>query len=189
MNRHFETPHGLTVDVAGGLWVALYGGGAVHRYDSDGILDAVVELPTPKPTACTFGGAELSTLYVTTTQEGIRPGTDSLAGSVFSLEPGVRGPRGAHVCRLSGDRATLARGRARLERGGSPDLDGKERPARQNHAQAPMASRGGRSPGPRERGTRPTASGSSPPFAPGCWASFGTRDARRSPRQPAGASG
>ena len=91
MNRHFETPHGLTVDVAGGVWVALYGGGAVHRYDSDGILDAVVELPTPKPTACTFGGAELSTLYVTTTQEGIRPGTDSLAGSVFALEPGVRG--------------------------------------------------------------------------------------------------
>jgi sugar lactone lactonase YvrE len=84
------SPDGLTVDSEGGVWVALYGGGAVHRYVA-GELEAVVEVPTPKPTACTFGGPGLETLYVTTTQEGLPPGSDPLAGSLFALEPGVAG--------------------------------------------------------------------------------------------------
>jgi sugar lactone lactonase YvrE len=84
------SPDGLTVDDDGGVWVALYGGGAVHRY-LDGTLDAVVEVPTPKPTACTFGGPGLRTLYVTTTQEHLAPGSDPLAGSLFAVEPGVAG--------------------------------------------------------------------------------------------------
>ena len=84
-------PDGLTVDREGGVWVALYGGGAVHRYEPGGSLDAVVELPTPKPTACTFGGAGFATLYVTTTQEDVARETDRLAGSLFAVEPGVRG--------------------------------------------------------------------------------------------------
>jgi sugar lactone lactonase YvrE len=83
-------PDGLTVDADGGVWVALYGGGAVNRY-LEGTLDAVVEVPTPKPTACTFGGPGLSTLYVTTTQEDLPPGSDPLAGSLFAVEPGVAG--------------------------------------------------------------------------------------------------
>jgi sugar lactone lactonase YvrE len=85
------TPDGLTVDRDGGVWVALYGGGVVHRYSPAGSLDAVIEVPTPKPTACTFGGAGLETLYVTTTQEDLPPGADPLAGSLFAVEPGVRG--------------------------------------------------------------------------------------------------
>jgi sugar lactone lactonase YvrE len=83
-------PDGLTVDADGGVWVALYGGGAVHRYDG-GALDAVVDVPTPKPTACTFGGPGLTTLYVTTTRENLPPGSDPLAGALFALEPGVAG--------------------------------------------------------------------------------------------------
>jgi len=35
-------PDGLTLDDEGGVWVALYGGSRVHRYDESGQLDAVL---------------------------------------------------------------------------------------------------------------------------------------------------
>src|SRR4051812_24504794 len=47
-------PDGLTVDEEGGVWVALYGGGAVRRYPSDAVLDEVIEVPAKQVTACTF---------------------------------------------------------------------------------------------------------------------------------------
>jgi len=82
-------PDGLTVDAEGGVWVALFGGGAVHRYTPEGRLDAVVELPTPQVTACTLGGPDLGQLFVTTSAEG-RDG-DPVAGSLFRVDVGVRG--------------------------------------------------------------------------------------------------
>ncbi len=84
-------PDGLTVDEQGGVWVALAGGGAVRRYTPAGRLDEVVELPTPKVTACTFGGPALDELYVTTSREGLEPGSDAVAGSLFRARVGVRG--------------------------------------------------------------------------------------------------
>jgi sugar lactone lactonase YvrE len=71
------------------VWVAFYGGSAVRRYSPEGRLDAVVELPTPQVTACTFGGPELDELYITTSAQN-RVG-DPLAGSLFRVIPGVRG--------------------------------------------------------------------------------------------------
>jgi sugar lactone lactonase YvrE len=84
-------PDGLTVDAEGGVWVALYGGGAVHRYDPAGRLDAVVEVPTAQVTACTLGGPDLDQLFVTTSREGMADGDDPLAGALFRAEVGVRG--------------------------------------------------------------------------------------------------
>jgi sugar lactone lactonase YvrE len=84
-------PDGLTVDAEGGVWVALYGGSAVHRYTADGALDAVVELPTAQVTACTFGGPDLDLLYVTTSAEDLPPGSDPLAGALFAADVGVSG--------------------------------------------------------------------------------------------------
>jgi sugar lactone lactonase YvrE len=84
-------PDGLTVDADGGVWVALYGAGAVHRYGPDGALDAVVEVPTPRVTACTLGGPRLDELFVTTSREGLGPDDDPLAGSLFRVDAGVAG--------------------------------------------------------------------------------------------------
>jgi sugar lactone lactonase YvrE len=84
-------PDGLTVDAEGAVWVALYGGAAVHRYTSDGRLDEVVELPTPHVTACTLGGPDLDRLYVTTSAENLDREADPLAGSLFAVDVGVRG--------------------------------------------------------------------------------------------------
>ena len=59
----------MTVDVAGDLWVAIYGGGCVHRYTPDGHLPAVLAVPAAQSTCCAFGGPGLHQLYVTTATE------------------------------------------------------------------------------------------------------------------------
>jgi sugar lactone lactonase YvrE len=84
-------PDGLTVDSAGGVWVALYAGGAVRRYTPDGVLDGVVRVGVDRVTACTFGGAHLDRLFITTSREGLAPGEDPLAGSLFVADVGVTG--------------------------------------------------------------------------------------------------
>jgi sugar lactone lactonase YvrE len=89
-------PDGLVVDVEGGVWVALWGGGALRRYRADGTLDAIVTLPVTHPTKCAFGGPDLEDLYVTSAW--IALGDDDRraqpqAGGVFRLRPGVRGRR------------------------------------------------------------------------------------------------
>jgi len=84
-------PDGLTVDADGGIWTALSDGGAVRRYTADGELDAVIAVPTRKVTACTFGGAALDELFITTSREGLQPGDDPRAGALFRVVPGVRG--------------------------------------------------------------------------------------------------
>jgi sugar lactone lactonase YvrE len=89
--RDDENPDGLTVDAEGGVWVALFGSGAVHHYDGDGRLDGVVEVPTPQVTACTLGGPRLDQLFITTSRQGLRPDDDPLAGSLFQVDAGVRG--------------------------------------------------------------------------------------------------
>jgi sugar lactone lactonase YvrE len=86
-----KRPDGLTVDEEGGIWVALSNGGAVRRYTPDGVLDEMVEVPARKVTACTFGGPDLDQLFITTSREGLEPGADPLAGSLFRAAVGVRG--------------------------------------------------------------------------------------------------
>ena len=83
-------PDGLTVDAEGGVWVALWGGSAVHRYAPDGVLDTVVSVAARQVTSCAFGGADLATLYISTSAENLadpEPG----AGALFAVQPGVRG--------------------------------------------------------------------------------------------------
>jgi sugar lactone lactonase YvrE len=87
-------PDGLAVDAEGGVWIALFGGGALRRYDADGRLDAVIALPVTNPTCPTFGGSDLKTLYVTTARHRLAPeqlASEPLAGALLALEPGVRG--------------------------------------------------------------------------------------------------
>lgn len=87
-------PDGLAVDSAGGVWVALWGGGQVRRYAADGILSAVIPLPVRNVTSCCFGGASLSRLFITTarvemTERMLR--AEPLAGSVFVVDTAFRG--------------------------------------------------------------------------------------------------
>lgn len=86
---------GLCVDDDGCLWVGLWAGGAVHRYTPDGRLDTIVRVPATQVTSCAFGGADGSTLFITTARVGLaaeRLRREPLAGGLFVAEPGVTGP-------------------------------------------------------------------------------------------------
>jgi sugar lactone lactonase YvrE len=85
------SPDGMTIDSQGNLWVALWDGAAVHAYSPHGQLREVVELPTPRPSACTFGGTDLTTLFVTTSALNLDRSADPVAGSVFAATVGVSG--------------------------------------------------------------------------------------------------
>lgn len=85
-------PDGMAIDAEGGVWVALWDGSAVHRYDEAGRLTEVVDLPVRFVTACTFGGPDLRTLYITTSRDGWGDrAAEPEAGAVFAVDPGVRG--------------------------------------------------------------------------------------------------
>ncbi|MBR2527474.1 MAG: SMP-30/gluconolactonase/LRE family protein [Blautia sp.] len=85
-------PDGMTIDEEGKLWVALWGGSAVSRWDpSTGRLLEKVELPALRVSSCCFGGEDMDQLFVTTASQDTDLSQYPLAGNVFVLQPGVRG--------------------------------------------------------------------------------------------------
>jgi sugar lactone lactonase YvrE len=87
-------PDGMTVDTDGCLWVALYGGAAVHRYTPGGRLDATVTFPATNITCPVFGGAGFGLLYVTSARDGLderQLAAQPHAGAVFTADVGARG--------------------------------------------------------------------------------------------------
>jgi sugar lactone lactonase YvrE len=80
------SPDGLTVDAAGHLWVACWGGGAVRRFTPDGHLDEVIAVPARQVTACAVGGPRLDRLFITTSREGLSDAQAGEAGSIFVVD-------------------------------------------------------------------------------------------------------
>jgi len=92
-------PDGAAVDAEGCVWSARYEGSAVARVAPDGRIDRVLSVPATRVTACTFGGPDLRTLYVTTARQKLSAdelAAQPLAGAVFALRvatPGLPEPR------------------------------------------------------------------------------------------------
>ncbi|MGP9724257.1 SMP-30/gluconolactonase/LRE family protein [Corynebacterium sp. AOP40-9SA-29] len=84
-------PDGLCVDAEGNVWTAIYGGSRVECRDPSGRLIGQIDLPVTNITACTFGGADLDRLFITTTRENVPEGTQPTAGAVYVATPGVQG--------------------------------------------------------------------------------------------------
>ncbi len=84
-------PDGLTVDSENGVWVAVWGGSAVHRYDARGDLTEIIELPVSQVSAVAFAGPMLDELIITTSRKGLGDGAEKAAGAVFTARPGVAG--------------------------------------------------------------------------------------------------
>ena len=84
-------PDGMTVDAEGALWVAMWGGGAIRRYRSDGTLDQIVVVPAAQPTSVCFGGADERELFVTSAAVGLSDPEDA-DGALFMIRVVVGGP-------------------------------------------------------------------------------------------------
>jgi len=78
-------PDGSTVDADGYLWNCRYDCGCNVRVTPDGKIDRVIEMPVSKITTCTFGGADLKTLFVTTASAAAPVG-ERLAGGLFAIQ-------------------------------------------------------------------------------------------------------
>ena len=87
---------GSVVDEEGFLWNAQWGGARVVRFNPDGQIDRIVNLPVDNPTCLTFGGENRDVLFVTTAWWGLsalQRQQQPLAGSLFAFNAGVRGQR------------------------------------------------------------------------------------------------
>ncbi len=82
-------PDGMTTDADGCLWVAHWGTGQVSRFDPAGQRMRSVQLPARQITSCTFAGAALDRMFVTSAADGQTD--DPHAGGFFEIDPGVRG--------------------------------------------------------------------------------------------------
>ncbi|MCW2383913.1 MULTISPECIES: SMP-30/gluconolactonase/LRE family protein [unclassified Sphingobium] len=87
-------PDGSVLDSEGCLWVALFGGWGVRRYDPQGRLMQTISFPVANVTKIAFGGPDLRTAYATTAHKGLDAAAreaQPLAGHVFAFDPKVAG--------------------------------------------------------------------------------------------------
>jgi sugar lactone lactonase YvrE len=87
-------PDGLTVDAEGFVWSAQPVFGRLVRYDPQGKIERIIELPVSRGTSVMFGGKDLDTLYVTTMRTTLSDeqlAEEPLAGSLLAIQPGVKG--------------------------------------------------------------------------------------------------
>lgn len=81
---------GLAVDVEGGVWVALGEGGGVARFEPDGRLDSIVDVPAGFVSSISFGGADGRDVVISTADSTLAPGT---GGALFTARSEIAGLR------------------------------------------------------------------------------------------------
>jgi sugar lactone lactonase YvrE len=85
-------PDGMAVDAEGKLWVAMWGGGAVVRYDPDnGRMLEKIDIPVKSVTSLVFGGDDMDEMYVTTARMDTDLNMYPDAGGVFKIKMDVKG--------------------------------------------------------------------------------------------------
>jgi len=97
--KSMGSPDGMAIDSEGMLWIGMWGGNAVTRWDPQtGELLGKIEVPAKNVTACAFGGDDLKTLYITTARLGTSQ--EELkelpkAGGLFAVEVATAGAKSA----------------------------------------------------------------------------------------------
>lgn len=88
-------PDGMTSDRQGNLWVAMWGGAQITKWNPySGELLEQIPVPAMNVTSCVFGGKNLNELYITSARKGLDEDTLKrypLTGGVFRLQTPVEG--------------------------------------------------------------------------------------------------
>jgi len=88
-------PDGMCTDAEGRIWLAHWGGGCVSCRDPVSAEElGRIRVPARHVSNCTFGGADLDTLFISTARFGLTAeelAVQPLAGSVFAVRTGARG--------------------------------------------------------------------------------------------------
>lgn len=85
-------PDGSVVDAVGNLFNAQWGAGRIATYDPQGQFIDAFDLPARHTSCPAFGGADLSTLYVTTARTGI-DAPDAAQGLTYKIATAYTGQR------------------------------------------------------------------------------------------------
>jgi sugar lactone lactonase YvrE len=88
-------PDGMTSDMQGNLWIAMWGGAQVTKWNpATGQLLERIPVPAKNVSSCVFGGKNHNELYLTSARVGLDEDTLKqypLTGGVFRLETNVEG--------------------------------------------------------------------------------------------------
>ncbi len=88
-------PDGMTSDAQGNLWIAMWGGAQVTKWDPNtGKLLEQVRVPVIQPSSCTFGGKHMNELFITSARKDLDETALEkypLSGGVFRVETNVEG--------------------------------------------------------------------------------------------------
>ena len=88
-------PDGMTSDTEGNLWIAMWGGAQVTKWNpNSGKLLEQIPMPALQTSSCVFGGRDMNELYVTSARVGMSE-TDlkkyPLSGGLFKVSTNVVG--------------------------------------------------------------------------------------------------
>lgn len=88
-------PDGMTSDLQGNLWIAMWGGAQITKWNpGTGQLLERIPVPAKNVSSCVFGGKNMNELYITSARAGLDEeilNEYPLTGSVFRLETNVEG--------------------------------------------------------------------------------------------------
>ena len=78
-------PDGAAVDANGFYWVAGVEGSELYRFNKNGKIDTIINLPVEKPTKLVFGGKNFDIIYITSIGQGFNKNDKSELNG-FTLE-------------------------------------------------------------------------------------------------------
>ncbi|PTM58319.1 SMP-30/gluconolactonase/LRE family protein [Desmospora activa] len=88
-------PDGMATDEEGLIWVAIWKGGKITRWNPNtGELLKTIHVPATLTTSCVFGGDDLQDLYITSARIGLKEeilAKEPYAGGLFAIRTKVRG--------------------------------------------------------------------------------------------------